>query len=66
MLRAGMELCIGIGCETYQVGSGETCENLVASLASVLNEQQLLAWNPNINPLCSNLHDIPGMVVCIG
>jgi hypothetical protein len=65
LLRTGMQLCIGAQCDTHRVGRDETCEALLASYATSMDPHQFRVWNPNIDALCSNLHDIAGMVVCV-
>jgi hypothetical protein len=65
-LREADTLCIGVACTTYQVDPSDTCGSILQSLGGAVTATQFLAWNPNIDPLCGNLHDTAGMVVCIG
>jgi hypothetical protein len=65
-LQESANLCIGVACETYQVDSGDTCGSIIESHGGTITTTQFLAWNPNIDPLCGNLHDTAGMVVCVG
>lgn len=48
----------------YQVQNGDTCWDIVERNENTFTMGQLLCWNPDINPACSNL--IPGRDVCVG
>ncbi|KAJ5225417.1 hypothetical protein N7468_006642 [Penicillium chermesinum] len=50
--------------ETKWTGYGDTCWDIVNRNENTLTVGQLLCWNPDINPQCSNL--IPGHIVCVG
>ncbi|KAH6629732.1 LysM domain-containing protein [Boeremia exigua] len=56
-------LCITNTCKTVTVAVNTTC-NAIATAAEI-TEPQLLAWNPVINPVCSNLDMMNGTTLCI-
>lgn len=47
----------------YTVTLGETCWDIIARNQNKFTMSQLLCWNTDINPWCSNL--IPGRQVCV-
>ncbi|KAH7038381.1 LysM domain-containing protein [Microdochium trichocladiopsis] len=56
-------LCITNTCKTATVASNTTCAAIAESAG--ITEMQLLAWNPIINPVCSNLNMMNGTTLCI-
>ncbi|KDN71454.1 putative LysM domain-containing protein [Colletotrichum sublineola] len=56
-------LCITNTCKTVTVAINTTC-SAIATAANI-TEMQLLAWNPVINPVCSNLNMMNGTTLCI-
>ncbi|TQV92641.1 Peptidoglycan-binding Lysin subgroup [Cordyceps javanica] len=56
-------LCITNTCKTVTVAANTTCSAIAA--AANITEPQLLAWNPVINPVCSNLKMMNGTTLCI-
>ncbi|OGE48705.1 hypothetical protein PENARI_c026G09283 [Penicillium arizonense] len=54
------ELCV----DYYTVGFGDTCWDIISRNQNKFTMRQLLCWNTDINPWCSNL--IPGRQVCVG
>ncbi|QPG94582.1 hypothetical protein C2857_006430 [Epichloe festucae Fl1] len=56
-------LCITNTCKTVTVAVNTTCSAIAAS--ANITEMQLLAWNPVINPVCSNLYMMNGTTLCI-
>lgn len=60
---SGTELCITNTCTTVTVGVNETCGG-IASAANI-TEAQFKAWNPAVNPGCSNLGTMNGTEVCV-
>ncbi|KAK4106015.1 carbohydrate-binding module family 50 protein, partial [Parathielavia hyrcaniae] len=60
----GTTICIPETCRVHSVGPLDTCEK-IANKAGVTT-QQLISWNPNINPECSNLYDMLDFVICVG
>ncbi|KAJ5108940.1 hypothetical protein N7456_005615 [Penicillium angulare] len=48
----------------YKVQQGDTCWDIITQNENALTMDQLLCWNPDINPWCSNL--IPGRNICTG
>jgi hypothetical protein len=64
-LQIGESLCIDVTCPTQVLTSTDTCESVVDSVAGItLN--QLAIWNPHLDALCENLHEIPSNVICVG
>lgn len=58
----GASLCIPPSCDTYTVALNDTCDSIVTGQAG-MSSPQLLAWNPDINNMCSNL--IVGNLICV-
>lgn len=58
----GKSLCLSSTCKTYQLEMLDTCTSLVNSLNITMI--RLLAWNPIINPGCSNLASWKGWYLC--
>ncbi|KAL8366616.1 hypothetical protein RB595_010465 [Gaeumannomyces hyphopodioides] len=56
-------LCITNTCKTVTVAVNTTCSAIAA--AANITDPQLLAWNPVINPVCSNLDMMNGTTLCI-
>ncbi|KAJ5043210.1 LysM domain-containing protein [Bipolaris maydis] len=56
-------LCITNTCKTVTVEVNTTCKAIAE--AAKITEPQLLAWNPVINPVCSNLDMMNGTTLCI-
>ncbi|KAH6699753.1 hypothetical protein BKA61DRAFT_706408 [Leptodontidium sp. MPI-SDFR-AT-0119] len=56
-------LCITNTCKTVTVAENTTCSAIATSAG--ISEMQLLAWNPVINPVCSNLDMMNGTTLCI-
>lgn len=56
-------LCITNTCKTVTVAVNTTCKAIAT--AANITEPQLLAWNPVINPVCSNLDMMNGTTLCI-
>ncbi|KAJ5824252.1 hypothetical protein N7447_006592 [Penicillium robsamsonii] len=50
--------------EFYTVSNGDTCWDIIVRNQNRFTMSQLLCWNNDINPWCSNL--IPGRQVCVG
>ncbi|KAJ5804866.1 hypothetical protein N7474_010753 [Penicillium riverlandense] len=48
----------------YTVQNGDTCWDIISRNENTITMKQLLCWNPDVNPSCSNL--IPGRYICIG
>jgi LysM repeat protein len=65
-MKPGDSLCIDIPCSVHLVDAFETCDSIVAGAGGNLTGNQLANWNPNIDVLCRNLHDIPSNVICVG
>ncbi|KAK3946802.1 hypothetical protein QBC32DRAFT_248799 [Pseudoneurospora amorphoporcata] len=63
-LQAGASLCLPSPCTLYRVQEGDTCASIAASRTG-LTGISLLAWNPNISPICSNIADLVGTLICV-
>jgi hypothetical protein len=63
-LAAGASLCLPSPCSLYRVQEGDDCASLVARHPGVTRES-LLSWNPNINPICTNMADLVGTFICL-
>ena len=63
-LVAGKELCLPEPCTVYRVQFDETCDDIVAAVPG-LKLHNLLAWNPNINPLCRNIRSMYEDLICV-
>ncbi|KAK5652943.1 hypothetical protein OQA88_9422 [Cercophora sp. LCS_1] len=59
---AGQTLCLPPICDDYVVQSGDTCIAIAERFST--SYQQVIAWNPTINNVCTNL--IAGHNVCVG
>jgi LysM repeat protein len=60
----GTIICIPETCPVHTVLPLDTCERIAK--AAGVTKQQLISWNPNINPGCSNLYNMLGYVICVG
>ncbi|KAH7305459.1 hypothetical protein B0I35DRAFT_381589 [Stachybotrys elegans] len=56
-------ICITNKCENVKVATNQTCVEIAT--AAGITETQLKAWNPVINPVCSNLNMMNGTMLCI-
>jgi LysM repeat protein len=56
-------ICITNMCENVKVETNETCSEI--AVAAGITETQLKAYNPIINPVCSNLFMMNGTTLCI-
>ncbi|KAK3185814.1 hypothetical protein K4F52_005470 [Lecanicillium sp. MT-2017a] len=56
-------LCITNTCDTVTVQVNQTCAAIAD--AAGITETQLKAWNPVINPVCSNINMMNGTTLCI-
>ncbi|KAI0536382.1 hypothetical protein GGR58DRAFT_396692 [Xylaria digitata] len=61
-LLIGQSLCIPPACDTYEVQPDNTCVGIATQFSTSF--QQIIAWNPTINPYCTNL--IAGQNICVG
>jgi hypothetical protein len=63
-LKIGANLCLPEPCTLYRVQYDDTCEGILDSISG-LRAHDLLTWNPNINPLCTNLDTMFDKLICI-
>lgn len=63
-LVIGAPLCLPAPCALYRVQYDETCATVLAAHAG-LTIVNLLAWNPNINALCTNLAGLAESLICV-
>ncbi|CAN9150812.1 unnamed protein product [Alternaria alternata] len=61
-LQLGQKLCLPAACDDYVVQSGDTCVGIAKQFSVPFH--QLTAWNPTINPHCTNL--LVDQNLCIG
>lgn len=63
-LAAGASLCLPSPCSLDRVRKGDDCASIVARYPGVTRES-LLSWNPNIDPICTNIADLVGTFICL-
>ncbi|KAK2038552.1 LysM domain-containing protein [Colletotrichum somersetense] len=63
-LVPGVQLCLPEACAQYRVKWDDSCANILKDVPG-LQAQHLLTWNPNISPLCTNLRDMVGDLICV-
>jgi len=64
-LKIGANVCIDVQCPIRLLDPGDTCQSIVTAVGGItLN--QLAIWNPHLDALCLNIHDIPDNVLCVG
>ncbi|RYP37881.1 hypothetical protein DL767_002753 [Monosporascus sp. MG133] len=61
-LLLGQNLCLPPVCDDYVVKSGDTCIGIANQFFT--SYQKIVAWNPTINPYCTNL--LVDHNVCVG
>ena len=61
-IQGGQVLCLPQTCSTYLVQPGDTCQGILSGLDGVA-WAQFYAWNPTLNPYCTNL--ISGSYICV-
>lgn len=54
----GTLLCLPSQCNIYTIETDDTCSSIIASAPRNITLYDLIAWNPNINNPCSNLHQL--------
>lgn len=63
-LRDGAKLCLPEPCTVYRVQYDDTCKSILDSISG-LRASDLLTWNPNINPVCTNINTMVETLICI-
>ncbi|KAK4032564.1 hypothetical protein C8A01DRAFT_20367 [Parachaetomium inaequale] len=64
-LPAGSKLCLLGQCLLHQVHETDTCDSIIAGASITVSPSMFVAWNPNIDAVCSNLHRLVGMYICL-
>lgn len=64
-LPTGSKLCLLGQCVTYQVQLGDTCDTIIAAAGITVSPSMFVAWNPNINAVCSNLISLVDDYICL-
>ncbi|KAK3332585.1 hypothetical protein B0T19DRAFT_439410 [Cercophora scortea] len=64
-LPTGTKLCLLSQCVNYQVQQGDTCDGIIAAAGLTVSPSMFVAWNPNINVVCSNLLGLVGDYICL-
>jgi hypothetical protein len=62
-LRVGRTLCLPHTCTTHQREPYESCDFITSQYN--ITTAQFLAWNPNINPSCTNMVPLTGWYLCV-
>lgn len=57
-------LCLPDQCNVHKLNSLDTCDSIVEKYG--ISDVQFLAWNPNINSMCTNLRDYTDSYLCVG
>lgn len=65
-LASVASICIPQQCNIYEVQRNDTCDSIIQTYGNGISGAQFLAWNPNINDLCSNLGDFRETFICLG
>ena len=63
-LVPGKALCLPEPCTLYRVQWDDTCADILAAVPG-LRAHDLLTWNPNINPLCTNIDSMYDDQICV-
>ena len=63
-LIPGKALCLPESCTLYRVQWDDTCADILAAVPG-LRPHDLLTWNPNINPLCTNIDAMYEDQICV-
>lgn len=63
-LVPGKALCLPEACTLYRVQWDDSCADILAAVPG-LRPHDLLTWNPNINPLCTNMDSIYEYQICV-
>ncbi|KAH8909866.1 hypothetical protein BR93DRAFT_423031 [Coniochaeta sp. PMI_546] len=64
-LPTGSQLCLQGQCLLYQVQAADTCDSIITAAHIVVSPSMFVAWNPNIDSLCSNLDKLVGYRICL-
>ncbi|KAB5511429.1 hypothetical protein GE09DRAFT_982082 [Coniochaeta sp. 2T2.1] len=64
-LPTGSKLCLQGECWLHQVKETDTCDSIIAAAHISVSPITFVAWNPNINPVCTNLHSLVGYHICL-
>lgn len=64
-LPTGSSLYLQGQCWLYQVKETNTCDSIIAAARIKVSPSTFVAWNPNINPVCTNLFSSVGDYICL-
>lgn len=64
-LPTGGKLCLLGQCTTYKVTLNDTCDSIIAAAGITVSPAMFVAWNPNINTLCTNLAYLIDSYICL-
>jgi hypothetical protein len=64
-LPAGSKLCLLGQCLLHQVQETATCDSIIAGAGITVSPSMFVAWNPNIDAVCSNLYTVVGKYICL-
>lgn len=64
-LATGSKLCLLGQCLLHQVQETDTCDSIIAGAGITVSPSMFVAWNPNIDAVCSNLCTLVGMYICL-
>ncbi|KAK3682791.1 hypothetical protein B0T22DRAFT_484813 [Podospora appendiculata] len=64
-LPTGTKVCLLGQCVNYQVKAGDTCDGIIAAAGITVSPSMFVAWNTNINAVCSNLLGLAGDYICL-
>lgn len=64
ILNPGDSICLPQSCSVRRVEYDDTCQGIVDSISG-LRASDLLIWNPDINPLCTNLEYFANKLICV-
>jgi hypothetical protein len=64
-LPVGSNICLLGQCDQHQVAQNDTCDSIIAATGKSIDPQLFVAWNPDLNPMCTNLGDLVGNYICL-
>jgi hypothetical protein len=64
-MPAGSKVCLLGQCLLHKVQETDTCDSIIAGVGVTVSPSMFVAWNPNIDAVCSNLSTLVGMYICL-